>query len=200
MASDVTPVRWLGMGWAIFKEDIGNFILITLIACGLASLASLASFVVVGPLLAGMFIAVKRRMLHGQTDLMDLFAGFNLFIDSFLIGILTTLFAFVGLLLCLFPGFIVTAFYLFAYLFVVDRKLGFWDAMESSRRLVVRDLLGYVLFVLLLLLFNLLGLILLGVGLLVTIPVSVAAIAVAYKETVGFMAAPMTAPGPVNIP
>ena len=41
---------------------------------------------------------------------------------------------------------------------------------------------------------------LLGVGLLVTIPVSVAAIAVAYKETVGFMAAPMTAPGPVNIP
>jgi uncharacterized membrane protein len=185
------------MGWAIFREDIGNFILITLIACGLASLAN---FVVVGPLLAGMFIAVKRRMLHGQTDLMDLFAGFNLFIDSFLIGILTTLFAFVGLLLCLFPGFIVTAFYLFAYLFVVDRKLGFWDAMESSRRLVVQDLLGYVLFVLLLLLFNLLGLILLGVGLLVTIPVSVAAIAVAYKETVGFMAAPMTAPGPVTIP
>ena len=197
MANNVTPARWLGMGWAVFKEDIGNFILITLIA---GALASVANFVVVGPLLAGMFIAVKRRMLYGQTDLMDLFAGFNLFIDAFLIGILTTLFAFVGLLLCLFPGFIVTAFYLFACLFLVDRKLGFWDAMESSRRLVVRDLLGYLLFVLLLMLFNLLGLILLGVGLLVTIPVSVAAIAVAYQEQVGFMAAPMPAPGPVNIP
>src|SRR5262245_51514209 len=137
------------MGWAVFKEDIGNFILITLIAC---ALASVANFVVAGPLLAGMFIAVKRRILYGQTDLMDVFAGFNVFIDAFLIGILTGLFTFVGFLLCLFPGFIVTAFYLFAYLFVADRKLGFWDAMESSRRLVVQNLLGYVLFVLLLLL------------------------------------------------
>jgi uncharacterized membrane protein len=163
-------------------------------------LASVANFVVAGPLLAGMFIAVKRRMLHGRTDLMDLFAGFNLFIDAFLVGILTAIFTVVGLALCIFPALIVAAFYLFAYLFLVDRKLGFWEAMESSRRLVVQDLLGYILFVFLLLLFNLLGLILLGVGLLVTVPVSVAAIAVAYKETVGFMTAPVVAAGPVHIP
>jgi uncharacterized membrane protein len=197
VANNVTPGRWISMGWAIFKEDIGNFILITLIA---GALASVANFVVAGPLLAGMFIAVKRRMLHGRTDLMDLFAGFNLFIDAFLVGILTAIFTVVGLALCIFPALIVAAFYLFAYLFLVDRKLGFWEAMESSRRLVVQDLLGYILFVFLLLLFNLLGLILLGVGLLVTIPVSVAAIAVAYKETVGFMTAPVEAPGPVHIP
>jgi uncharacterized membrane protein len=197
VANNVTPGRWISMGWAIFKEDIGNFILITLIA---GALASVANFIVAGPLLAGMFIAVKRRLLHGRTDLMDSFAGFNLFIDAFLIGILTGIFTVVGLALCIFPALIVAAFYLFAYLFLVDRKLGFWEAMESSRRLVVQDLLGYILFVFLLLLFNLLGLILLGVGLLVTIPVSVAAIAVAYKETVGFMAAPVEAPGPVHIP
>ena len=197
MANNVTPGRWISMGWAIFKEDIGNFILITLIA---GALASVANFVVAGPLLAGMFIAVKRRMLHGRTDLMDLFAGFNLFIDAFLVGILTAIFTVVGLALCIFPALIVAAFYLFAYLFLVDRKLGFWEAMESSRRLVVQDLLGYILFVFLLLLFNLLGLILLGVGLLVTIPVSVAAIAVAYKETVGFMTAPIVPAGPVHIP
>jgi len=197
VANNVTPGRWISMGWAIFKEDIGNFILITLIA---GALASVANFVVAGPLLAGMFIAVKRRMLHGRTDLMDLFAGFNLFIDAFLVGIITAIFTVVGLALCIFPALIVAAFYLFAYLFLVDRKLGFWEAMESSRRLVVQDLLGYILFVFLLLLFNLLGLILLGVGLLVTIPVSVAAIAVAYKETVGFMTAPVVAAGPVHIP
>jgi uncharacterized membrane protein len=197
VANNVTPGRWISMGWAIFKEDIGNFILITLIA---GALASVANFVVAGPLLAGMFIAVKRRMLHGRTDLIDLFAGFNLFIDAFLVGILTAIFTVVGLALCIFPALIVTAFYLFAYLFLVDRKLGFWEAMESSRRLVVQDLLGYILFAFLLLLFNLLGLLLLGVGLLVTIPVSVAAVAVAYKETVGFMTAPVEAPGPVHIP
>lgn len=197
MANNVTPVRWIAMGWAIFKEDVGDFILITLIA---GALGTVANFVVSGPLLAGMFVAVKRRMVEGRTDLMDVFAGFNVFIDALLVGIVTAIFTLVGLLLCIFPAFLVTAFYLFAYLFVVDRKLGFWDAMESSRRLVVQDVLGYVLFVLLLLLLNLLGLLLLGVGLLATIPVSVAAIAVAYRETVGFVATPLQAPGPVNIP
>jgi hypothetical protein len=71
--------------------------------------------------------------------------------------------------------------------------------MEASRKLVMQDLLGYVLFLVLLLLLNVLGFVLAGVGLLVTVPVSVAAITVAYQEKVGFMQPP-AATGPVVIP
>lgn len=197
MAVNVTPGRWIGMGWDIFKQDVGTFILITLI--GLA-LTSVGSFVVAGPLLAGMFIAVKRRIVEGRSDMMDLFAGFNFFIDTFLIYIITAIFGIVGLALCIFPVLIVAAFYLFPYLFVIDRKLSFWDAMESSRKLVVGDLVSYIIFVLLLILLNLLGLLLVGVGLLVTIPVSIAAVAVAYKEAVGFIPQPPERQGAVHIP
>jgi uncharacterized membrane protein len=193
----VTPGKWVGMGWQIFKQDAGNFVLITLVALGLAAVGN---FVVAGPLLAGQFIAARRRMLEGRTDLMDLFAGFNLFVDALLIYILSTIFELFSLALCIVPIFIVAAMYLFPYLFLVDRGLSFWDAMESSRRLVMQDLLGHIWFLVLLVLVNLLGLLLFGVGLLVTIPVSVAAIAAAYQENVGFQHRPPEPARPVIIP
>ncbi len=193
----VTPGRWIGLGWSIFKADIGNFILITLI--GLA-LSAVGSFVVAGPILAGFFLVVRRRMLEERTDLNDLFAGFNRFVDAFLAFIVTFIFLSVGFALCIVPFFIVAAFYLFTYLFMVDRKLSFWDAMESSRKLVVQNLVGYTIFALLLTLLNFLGMILATLGLLVTVPVSVAAVSVAYKETVGFAYKPAESHGPIRIP
>jgi uncharacterized membrane protein len=192
----VTPGRWIRMGWEIVRADLGNFLLITLIA---VALTMVGTFLVAGPLLAGLFIAVRRRMLEGRMGIEDLFCGFNLFIDSFLIFIVSSVFILIGLVLLLFPALIVTALYLFPYLHLVDRKLAFWDAMEASRMLVGRNLAGYVLFAVLLLLLNLFGLMLLGVGALITIPVSVAAITVAYKETVGFIYKPVESHGPIRI-
>jgi len=198
MAADtrVTPGRWIGMGWEIVRADLGNFLLMTLIAL---PLAMVGSFLVAGPLLAGLFIAVRRKMLEGRTDLGDLFAGFNLFIDSFLVFILSGIFSLIGLALCVFPVLIVAAFYIFPYLYLVDRRVTFWDAMEASRKVVSQHLAGHIVFVFLLLLLNLFGLMLMGVGVLITIPISVAAIAVAYKESVGFHYKPPQSYGPIII-
>ena len=193
----VTPGRWIGMGWRLFKEDVGNFILVALI--GLA-LMNFSAFVVTGPVFAGFFLVVRRRMLEGRTDLNDLFAGFSPFIDALLISLLTAIFMLGGFALCIVPIFIVAGFYLFSYLFLVDRKLSFWDAMESSRKLVAQDLIGYTVFAALLTLLNVAGSFLFGFGLLVTVPVSVAAVASAYKETVGFAYQPVQSHGPIHIP
>ena len=57
-----TPGRWISRGWDIFRTDVGNFVLITLI---LLALTSVGIFVVVGPLMAGMFLAVRRRIQEG---------------------------------------------------------------------------------------------------------------------------------------
>jgi uncharacterized membrane protein len=199
MAPDakVTPARWIRMGWHIVKEDLGNFVLIALIA---GALSIVGSFVVTGPLLAGMFIAVRRRITEGRTDVMDLFIGFHYFLDALLIHILTLVFSIAGLILFIFPVFIVIALYPFSYLFLIDRKLAFWDAMESSRKAALQNLAKYVGFTLLLLLLNVVGLMLLGVGLLVTVPVTIAAITVAYNETVGIASAQPQAQGPIVIP
>jgi uncharacterized membrane protein len=58
--------------------------------------------------------------------------------------------------------------------------------MEASRAVVKNDYFGFTMFLLAMVLVNLLGLVCCVVGLLVSIPVTVAAITVAYKEIVGF--------------
>ena len=65
---------------------------------------------------------------------------------------------------------------------------------------MMQDLLGHIWFLVLLILVNLLGLLLFGVGLLVTIPVSVAAVAAAYQVNVGFQHRPPEPARPVIIP
>jgi len=202
-AVPVTPGRWISQGWEVVKQDLGNFILITLIALALwlaVGFTVIGHFIVGGPLVSGMFIAIRRRMQEGRMELMDLFAGFNLFLDSFLICLLSSLFMLLGLLLCIFPVFFVAALYVFPFLFLIDRRLSFWDAMEASRAAVSSDILGYVIFVILIALLNLVGLMLAGVGLLVTIPISMAAVAVAYRDVTGFRPKPPETRGPVIIP
>ncbi len=198
-----SPGRWLKEGWSIVSEDLGHFVLMTLIALGLTAVAGVTlvgSVIVTGPFLAGLFAAVKRRMLEGRSDLMDVFQGFNRFVDTLLLGLLIMLFSLIGLVLCIIPFFVVGAAYLFAFPFLIDRNLSFWEAMQSSRRVAGEEMMGYIAFFLLICLLNLVGLALAGVGVLVTIPVSIAAIAVAYREIVGFQPQMAQTAGPIVIP
>jgi uncharacterized membrane protein len=68
---------------------------------------------------------------------------------------------------------------------IVDRGLDFWPAMELSRHTVNPQWFGYFAFMLLLVLLNLAGVLLLGLGLLVTIPVSFCAVTAAYADLFG---------------
>lgn len=194
IAARATPGRWISTGWRVVKADLGNFVLMTVIAL---ALSFVGHFVVAGPLICGLFIAVRRRMQESRTEITDVFAGFSQFLDAFLICVISSVFLLIGVVLFIFPAFIVAALYLFSYQFLVDRRLPFWDAMEASRKMVLRDLTGYLLFVIALALLNFAGMLLFGVGTLITIPVTVAAIAAAYSDAVGFQARP--AVGPVVI-
>jgi uncharacterized membrane protein len=80
----------------------------------------------------------------------------------------------------------VAAMYKFTYLFIVDKRMDFWPAMESSRAVVRNDYFGFTMFLLALIGINFLGLLCCIVGLLVTMPLSIAAITVAYREIVGY--------------
>jgi uncharacterized membrane protein len=74
----------------------------------------------------------------------------------------------------------------FTYLFIVDKRMDFWPAMQSSHAVVKQDYFGFTMFLIALGLLNILGFICCLVGLLVTIPVTIAALTVAYQQIVGF--------------
>ena len=94
------------------------------------------------------------------------------------------LFTFLGSLACVIPGLVIAAMYKFTYLFIIDKQMDFWPAMQASHAIVKQDYFGFTMFLLGAVLVNILGLLCCIVGLFVTIPVTFAAITIAYQEIV----------------
>ena len=179
----VESSRWISAGWQLVKADMGNYVLLAVVA---AVLSSAVPVVLQGPMTAGMHIFTMKKIAGRRGELNDLFTGFNFFVPTLVASLLIGLFASIGMLLCIIPGLVVAAMYKFTYLFILDKRMDFWPAMQASHAVVKNDYVGFTLFMLLLALINLLGVLCCIVGVLVTIPLSVAAITVAYQEIVGF--------------
>jgi len=175
--------RWVSAGWAMVTADMGNYALISLI---FVAVNSVASVVTQGPLQVGFHQYCIKRLYNKRSEIGDIFKGFDFFLPAFVATLLIGIFVFIGTMLCVIPGLVVASMYKFTYLFILDKKMDFWPAMEASHSVVKNDYFGFTMFLIVLALINLLGFLCCIVGLLITIPVSVAAITVAYQELVGF--------------
>jgi uncharacterized membrane protein len=173
--------RWIGEGWALVKADLGSYIVISLLFAILSGVP-----LIQGPLIAGFHIFTMKKLMGRNAEFADLFKGFNYFVPALVASLLIGVFVFAGTLLCLIPGLVVAAMYKFTYLFIVDKRMDFWPAMQASHAVVKNDYFGFTMFLILAFLVNVLGCLCCIVGLLVTIPLTFAAITVAYKEIVGF--------------
>jgi uncharacterized membrane protein len=176
---------WLSSGWELVTHHLVAFVVLAVayaVVMGAASRLYVVHLIIAGPAAAAIFGVVLHRLKTGQLDLNRLEDGLLVFVPAMLAGILVGIFVGIGIVLLIIPGIIISALYLFALPLVVDRRMPFWDAMEESRKRVQQDLLGFVGFVLALIGINLLGVICLGVGVFVSIPVSWCAVAVAYRE------------------
>jgi uncharacterized membrane protein len=177
------PGHWVGEGWQIVKADIGTFVLLTIV---FAVLNTMVPMILKGPLIAGFEIFCMKKILNRPTDFADLFKGFNFFVPALVASLVIALFVFCGTLLCIIPGLVVAAMYNFTYLFIVDKRMDFWPAMQASHAVVKNDYVGFTLFLLLMVVVDILGILCCIVGILVALPVTLAAVTVAYQEIVGF--------------
>ena len=175
--------RWIHVGWEMVKADLGNFVLLALV---FSLLSGMVPMVIQGPLFAGFHIYCMKKMFDRRAEFADLFKGFNYFVPTLVASLLISLFVALGTLLCIIPGLVVAAMYKFTYLFIFDKRMDFWPAMQASHAVVKNDYVGFTLFLVLLGLINLLGVLCCIVGVFITIPLSVAAITAAYRDIVGF--------------
>jgi len=182
-AVEVHAGRWISEGWAVVTADLGNYVLLALV---FLVLSSAVPMILQGPMIAGLHIYTMKRLAGRNAEFADLFKGFNYFVPTLVASIVIGLFVFCGTLLCVIPGLVVAAMYKFTYLFVVDKRMDFWQAMQASHAVVKRDYVGFTLFLILLFLVDVLGVLCCVVGILVALPVTFAAITVAYKDLVGF--------------
>jgi uncharacterized membrane protein len=175
--------KWISAGWNMVTADLGNFALLSLI---FVLVNSVASIVTQGPLQTGMHLFCAKKLYGRRSELGDMFKGFDYFLPAFVAALLIGLFVFVGVLLCVIPGLVVASMYKFTYLFILDKRMDFWPAMQASHDVVKNDYFGFTMFLIAMGCINILGFLCCIVGLLVTIPLSIAAITIAYQECVGF--------------
>ncbi|MFZ0936389.1 MAG: zinc-ribbon domain-containing protein [Bryobacteraceae bacterium] len=180
-AVQVAAGHWIGAGWDLVKADMGTYALAALIFFLLNGVPFIQ-----GALITGFHIYTMKKMKGRRADFGDLFKGFNYFIPTLVATLLIGVFTFIGTIFCIIPGLVVAASLKFTYLFIMDKRMDFWPAMQASHAVVKQDYFGFTMFLILAALVNLLGLLCCVVGLLLTVPLTIAAITVAYKEIVGF--------------
>lgn len=183
---------YLKQGWELFKRYPGGFVGFTIlflfvqvVGHRFGSIGGLIGLIINTPLAMGYFV-VSARLLQGQTPVSrDFFVGFQFILPLLLMTLVSLVFVIIGLLLLLAPGIYLLVGYLFASILIMDRRLDFWPALETSRRTIHPRWFSFFGFFLVIILINLVGALPLGLGLLVTLPVTTCSWTVAYADIFG---------------
>ncbi|MDH5638889.1 MAG: hypothetical protein OEZ04_10380 [Nitrospinota bacterium] len=122
----------------LLKDNINTIGFAALLAGVITSLASLTivgGVLVAGPLAGGMFYIIMDLNSGEPFDIKRLFDGFtqNL-VPLVLASLVMSLFISIGFMFLIVPGILLTGYYMFTFLYIVDRDMDFWGAMEASRQ------------------------------------------------------------------
>jgi len=145
--------EYVNRGWEIFQENPVNFVLYTLayffIVGSLEALddgfGGLLQILLGAPLSAGFLIVADKVAREEDTEFGDFFKGFDHFLQL-VIGNLTMMVLFVmGLVFLVVPGiYLIVAFMLWMPLVIFER-FKFWTALETSRKIVTKNWLNFLL-------------------------------------------------------
>lgn len=197
--------EYFGRGWTIFKANAVQFILYTLllgIIFGVLSQlpsplggrggddnpiggVNIIGNIIMPILFAGYYFVAFQIARHRPQTFGDFFQGFQKFLPIFLVSLVSSILTMIGFVLFIIPGIYLAVAYLFAQLFVIDKNFEFWSAMETSRKLITKKWFSFFGLTLALFALNFVGALIVGIGLLVTLPLTFCIIAAAFEDIVG---------------
>jgi serine/threonine protein kinase/capsular polysaccharide biosynthesis protein len=198
-------------GWALVKSGFWPLVGITLLILALLSAVSsvgqvtrsagnvhfntsVLGILLGGPLMGGLYLYYLKLIRGEKVRVETAFSGFSnsllhLILASFVTGMLTML----GFLCLILPGIFLFVAWFFTLPLVIDKRLDFWPAMRVSLKTISKHWWKFLGFLIVLALLNLGGLLLCLVGVLVTLPISFAALMYAYEDIIN-------PPGPPSAP
>ena len=195
---DVKFSEWIQQGWELYKANIGVWIVASLlvIVINVATLGLLG-----GPMMAGLvwmaLVLVDRKDPKPQMG--DAFKGFDYFLQSFLFylvwGIimlaisLVSLIPCVGTLVVIVVSITLHTALMFGLFLIVDKKMDFWPASMRSLNVVKPNFFPFLGLLVVAMLIGHVGAIACGIGVIVTMPITVCILAVAYRNVFGVQAA-----------
>lgn len=183
----------IGQSWELLKDHflplVGATIVVVVAQMVLQAVLHIIPLlgIVASLLLTGVFLGgicfYYLRLLRGVTaKLGDAFAGFTLaFVPLMLGGLVSSLLTCAGYLLLVLPGIYLTVALSFTAPLIIDKKLGFWTAMEVSRRVITAQWWRMFGLIILAAIIGMLGMLLFFVGIFLTLPITIGSLVIAYE-------------------
>lgn len=182
----------IGEAFNVFKMNAGSFIGFTVVAYIIVGVASFIPFIgtvaniFLGPALYFGFAWVTQKIIRKEPieNFQEFFHGFQVLVPLMLVGLLSGLFTIIGFAFLIIPGIYLAVAYKWASYIAVFENKETWPALELSRKLISKNWWGFFGLAVLLGLLNIGGALLLGLGLLVTIPVTFIAFYISYEKVI----------------
>lgn len=185
--------KYLSEGWDLFRKEPGQLILYTLIVfaislgLGLIPIVGSIGSIIIGPALNGGFFLGLRKIDRGEkAEIGDFFKSFDYLVPLLLFGLVSGALILLGVVLLIIPGIWLGVGVALCYPLILFAKLEFWDSIVLGVKLVSKKWFSFFGLLIVVGLINILGVICLGVGLLITVPFSMGVTYAAYKDIVGF--------------
>ena len=192
---DVKIFEWIEQGWNLYKNNFGLLVLASVIAL---VLSTITIGILTGPMIAGLII-VTLQLLRKEEPKPDAgrgFKGFSYFLNSLLFMVIwglailigsaiLSIFPIIGQLLSLFFIYAAQAFLMFGLYLIVDKQMNFWPASQESIQTVKTNFWWFLLLSVIASIIGSIGAIVFGIGIVLTIPIQVCILAVAYEDIFG---------------
>lgn len=181
--------KYLQTAWENFLKAPEIFIFLTLglmaafwIASRIALVGNLISFLLSAFAVPAYFLLAEQVRRDGKASFHELKKLMPLFPQLLVVFILKSVLITLGFILLFIPGIYAVLAYSFAELFVCLEGKTFWDAMESSRKLVHGNFGGIIALAMVGFLIFLTGALLVGVGLLAALPICALLLHAAFHD------------------
>ena len=149
----------------------------------------LVMMAVMYPFMAGIVMLGIDRSVDLPLSYKSVFTYFAYTLPLLGVAVLMSILVTIGFILLLIPGIYLSLAYMFAVPLVVEKNLGIWDAMETSRKAVTSHWfkLFFLFFIMMIIL--IVSALPFGIGLIWTYPMMVAMMGVMYRDIFGVEAA-----------
>ncbi len=184
--------EWIEQGFNLYKNNFATLVLASAIAL---VLSTITIGILTGPMIAGLII-IALQLLRKEAPKPDagrVFRGFRFFLNAFLFMVIwglailigsfiLSLFPVIGQLLSLFLVYAAQAFLMFGLFLIVDKHMNFWPASQQSIQTVKTNFWPFLGLSAIASIIGSIGAIAFGIGIVLTIPIQVCILTVAYEE------------------
>ena len=167
----------LGAGWKAFKPNAVPLI----VGCLIANIIGF----IPGVGFAGFHHMCLKAVRGQKPEIGDAFIGFQKFVDHLVMGLLQM----IGIILCCIGVYVTLPLFYQGTHLITDKGLAWGAAKDKCMSDVKPQLLGWIIYVFVVMIVGALGSIACGIGALVTMPIAFCALAHAYNQTLGKAAA-----------